>query len=141
MDARPMFVEKEIKVHAYDIDVMGIVSNIVYIRWFEDLRFLLLETYWPYGDMLKIGQSPILNKTEIEYKRPLTIFDNPIGRLWISNLTRSRWTVSLEIRAEGKLVCKGSQTGYFYDMEQKRPVPIPQQLHSIYQSHIEREVQ
>ncbi|MFV0352942.1 MAG: acyl-CoA thioesterase [Oscillospiraceae bacterium] len=120
MDARPMFVEKEIKVHAYDIDVMGIVSNIVCIRWFEDLRFLLLETYWPYGDMLKIGQSPILNKTD---------------------LTRSRWTVSLEIRAEGTLMCKGSQTGYFYDMEQKRPVPIPQQLHSIYQSHIEREVQ
>ena len=32
-----LVAEREIEVNNYDIDAMGIVSNIVYIRWFEDL--------------------------------------------------------------------------------------------------------
>ena len=31
-------VEMPLKVQGYDIDVAGIVSNIVYVRWLEDLR-------------------------------------------------------------------------------------------------------
>ncbi len=134
MNSRPMLVEKKIKVNAYDIDVMGIVSNIVYVRWFEDLRFLLLDQFWAYEDMLKLNQSPILSKTEIDYKRPLTILDNPVGELWISDLNKSRWTISIEIKSDGKLVCCGKQTGYFYDMNRKRPVPIPQELLQKYQN-------
>ncbi|SHK12603.1 acyl-CoA thioester hydrolase [Anaerocolumna jejuensis DSM 15929] len=137
MNSRPMLVEKKIKVNAYDIDVMGIVSNIVYVRWFEDLRFLLLDQFWAYEDMLKLNQSPILSKTEIDYKRPLTILDNPVGELWISDLNKSRWTISIEIKSDGKLVCCGKQTGYFYDMNRKRPVPIPQELLQKYQNCLE----
>jgi acyl-CoA thioester hydrolase len=44
---KPMLVELEIKIKAYDIDVMGIVSNIVYVRWFEDLRTLFLIHFYP----------------------------------------------------------------------------------------------
>ncbi len=128
MKVKPMFLEKQLKINAYDIDVMGIVSNIVYIQWFEDLRYLLLEKYWPYEEMLKINQSPILSKTEIEYKHPLTIFDKPVGGLWVSDMTKARWTIHIEITSNDKLICTGIQTGYFYDLMRKRPVPIPQEL-------------
>ena len=37
---RQLIAEKEITINAYDIDARGIVSNIVYIRWFEDLRMM-----------------------------------------------------------------------------------------------------
>ncbi len=36
--------EKEIEVNGYDIDAMGVVSNIVYIRWFEILRTAFIST-------------------------------------------------------------------------------------------------
>jgi acyl-CoA thioester hydrolase len=137
MNIKPMLVEKRIKVNAYDIDVMGIVSNIVYVRWFEDLRFLLLDQYWSFEEMLKINQSPILNKTEIEYKRPLTIFDNPVGELWVTEMNKSRWTIQIEIRANEKTVCCGKQTGYFYDVNKKRPIQIPQELIEKYQRSLE----
>ena len=35
---RVMELEMPLKVRAYDVDAMGYVSNIVYVRWFEDLR-------------------------------------------------------------------------------------------------------
>ena len=38
MTERILVAERELEVNGYDIDAMGIVSNIVYVRWFEDLR-------------------------------------------------------------------------------------------------------
>ena len=38
MTERKLVAERNFEVNGYDIDAMGIVSNIVYIRWFEDLR-------------------------------------------------------------------------------------------------------
>jgi len=35
---RPFLIEVPLPVRTYDIDFAGIVSNIVYIRWLEDLR-------------------------------------------------------------------------------------------------------
>jgi acyl-CoA thioester hydrolase len=37
-----MLVELELPIRTYDIDFAGIVSNIVYIRWLEDLRIQML---------------------------------------------------------------------------------------------------
>jgi acyl-CoA thioester hydrolase len=141
MNERPMLVEKHFKVNAYDIDVMGIVSNIVYIRWFEDLRFGLMDQYWSYQEMLKSGQSPILAKTEADYKFPLTIFDKPVGQLWLSDLTRSKWTVSIEVKAEDKIVCIGKQLGYFYDINRKRPLAIPDALKDNYHSSLQKVIE
>ena len=57
---RPLELELPITIQGYDIDVMGIVSNTVYPRWCEDLRMHWLATYWPFQDMLKSDQAPIL---------------------------------------------------------------------------------
>ncbi|MCE3398734.1 thioesterase family protein, partial [Staphylococcus aureus] len=73
-----LVAEKEIEVNNYDIDAMGIVSNIVYVRWFEDLRTVFINQYMNYSEMIKNHISPILMKTEIEYKVPITIHDRPV---------------------------------------------------------------
>ena len=128
MEDRLMMIEKDIKVNCYDIDAMGIVSNIVYIRWFEDLRFAFLEKYYSYAEMMEIQLSPILMKTEVEYKAPLTIFDNVIGRCWITNMSKGKWEMEFEIISNDKLHCTGRQSGCFYDMARKRPTLIPRIL-------------
>lgn len=48
-----LVAEKEIEVNNYDIDAMGIVSNIVYVRWFEDLRTVFINQYMNYSEMIK----------------------------------------------------------------------------------------
>jgi acyl-CoA thioester hydrolase len=126
--ARPLLLEMPLKILGYDIDVMGIVSNIVYVRWFEDLRFFFLETYYPFEEMFKDSQSPILKNTEVDYKRPLTIYDKPVGRIWVSNLGRAQWEVSFEIEAGQRIHCQGKQIGYFVNMERRRPIPVPKRL-------------
>lgn len=131
--SKPMLLEKSIKINGYDIDVMGIVSNIVYVRWFEDLRFHFLDTYWPYEELLRENQSPVLAKTEIEYKYPLTINDTPVGRIWVAEFTRGRWSMEFEITNQGKLICTGRQSGYVVNLSSKKPVPIPPGLRNKYE--------
>ena len=125
---RPFEIELTIPVCTYDIDFAGIVSNIVYIRWLEDLRFKLLDEHLPLDRQVEQGYAPILTETQIEYKRSIKLFDRVVGRLWVSNLGRIKWTVQAEIITNNQLAAKATQMGAFVSLDNNRPIPIPEEL-------------
>lgn len=127
-----MYAETPIHIRAYEIDAMGIVSNIVYIKWFEDLRHLLLDKYFPYPNMMSEQKSPILMRTEVEYKKPLTIMNAPVGKAWFSHMGLTKWEITLEIWDGETLHCRGKQTGGFYDISRNRPIPFPKWFVDVY---------
>ncbi|MDM9583871.1 MULTISPECIES: thioesterase family protein [unclassified Nostoc] len=129
---RPLEVVLAIPVKTYDIDFMGIVSNIVYIRWLEDLRLKFLDEHWQLNQQIEQGYTPILAGTEIEYKRPIKIIDKVIGRLWLSGLGRLKWTVKAEILSNNELAAVASQKGGFVSLENNRLIPIPEELQKKY---------
>ena len=128
-----LLAQKDIQINAYDIDAMGIVSNIVYVRWFEDLRMAFLNEHYPLAEMMAIKISPILMRTEIDYKVPLTIFDQPIGRCWMVKSGQSSWEMEFEI-ATDKVHCVGKQKGCFYDLKSKKVARIPERLQKLFSS-------
>jgi acyl-CoA thioester hydrolase len=130
---KPLYVEKEFEVRTYDIDFASVVGNIVYIRWLEDLRLKLLATYAPLKDQLNLGQGPILTKTTIEYKKPITIFDKPIGKMWLSDLGQAHWAVQAEFWVGDTLCCAAEQSGAYIDFAKARPIPVPEKLRQQYQ--------
>lgn len=93
-----LVVDTEIEVNGYDIDAMGIVSNIVFIKWFEDLRTIFINQYMNYSEMMTQGISPILMKTEVEYKVPVTIHDRPRARCWMIKASKMKWVLNLKLR-------------------------------------------
>ena len=123
-----LIAEMPITINAYDIDAMGIVSNIVYVRWFEDLRMKFLNEQLPLSEMMREQVSPILIKTEANYKAPLTIFDHPIGRCWLLNSGETRWEMEFEIITDNIIHCKGIQKGCFYDLSKKKVTRMPRKL-------------
>ncbi|MBE8970076.1 acyl-CoA thioesterase [Nostocales cyanobacterium LEGE 12452] len=129
---RPFEVVLAIPVKTYDIDFMGIVSNIVYIRWLEDLRLKFLDEHWQLNQQIEQGYTPILAGTEIEYKRPIKMIDRVIGRLWLSNLGRLKWTVQAEILSNNELAAVASQKGGFVSLQNNRLIPIPKELQKKY---------
>ncbi|MER2030573.1 MAG: thioesterase family protein [Solibacillus sp.] len=128
-----LLAEQPIHINAYDIDAMGIVSNIVYVRWFEDLRMAFLNEHYPLAEMMAVQISPILMKTEIEYKAPLTIFDKPLGRCWMVKVGQSSWEMELEITTEKHTHCIGKQSGCFFDLEKKKVAKIPEPLKKLFE--------
>lgn len=138
-EPRPLLVEMPLRINGYDIDVMGIVHNLVYPRWFEDLRTRFLDLYWPLDGMLRDRQCPTILTTHVEYKAPLTIFDKPVGRLWLTEAGKARWKIAAEIATAETLHCTGWQEGIILDLEKRKPVRLPQHLLEKYQADLERQ--
>jgi acyl-CoA thioester hydrolase len=124
---RPLEIEMTIPVRSYDIDHIGVVSNIVYVRWLEDLRVKFLIEHFP-KDQIKQATAHVLAKTQIEYKSPIQLFDQVLGRLWVNTFERVRWTLQIEILSNSKLAASATQIGTFINIQTSRPVPIPEIL-------------
>lgn len=124
----PFMVELDLPVRTYDIDFAGLVSNIVYIRWLEDLRLQVLAEYLPLDQQLAQGYGPVLASTHIEYKHPIRLFDRPIGRMWLDDLGRTSWIVKAEILVRDKSAAVATQAGVFVDYSTMRPVSVPAEL-------------
>lgn len=124
----PSTVRVPIRVMTYDIDYANIVHNAVYIRWMEDLRTELILGAYSIEAMVADGFSPILTKTEIEYRLPVRFGEEVEGLMWVSNLSRVRWTVEAEIKVGEQVRTFSRQQGYFADLKTLRPIRIPDKL-------------
>ena len=74
-------VQHTFRVMTYDIDFAGVLSNVSYIRWLEDLRNLFAEQALSIGDALRRGIVPTLMHTEIDYLAPVRFPDTVTGRM------------------------------------------------------------
>ena len=128
MAGRPLEVELAFPVRTYDIDFAGIVSNIVFIRWLEDLRLRMLELHYPLGPMLARGQGPVLARTEIDYRKPVRFGSTVRGVMWLADHRRARFDLEAEFDVEGEIVARARQQGYLVEYGKMRPLPLPEEL-------------
>lgn len=131
----PFEVNLDFPIRTYDIDFAGIVSNIVYIRWLEDLRLTILEKYYPLENFLSRGLAPTLVETRIRYILPLHISDQPHAHMWISKMTKLKLVFKAEFYNNEELTTTTEQLGCLVRMSTGRPVPIPSDLYAEYQKY------
>jgi len=108
-------VEHSFRVMTYDIDFAGVVSNISYIRWLEDLRNLFAEQALSLGEALQRGIAPALMRTEIDYLAPVRFPDTVNARMWLADQGRSKWVVAAEFESQATNgpVARAKQIGVF----------------------------
>ena len=124
----PLCVEIAFQPKTYDIDFAGHVSNIVYIRWLEDLRLSLLDTYLPLSTLMEKGIAPVVMRTTIDYKKPVKLFDRPIGKMWAGEIGNVKGILLAEFSVNGVIVATAEQIGIFVRLESGRPVASPKEL-------------
>jgi len=115
-------------VKTYDIDFAGIVGNIVYIRWLEDIRLAILAAHLPISEQINRGIGPAIVKTEIHYKRPLTIHDPVEGRMWVESTGKVRYSLAAEFMTGTTTAATARQEGCFFDLKEKCPIALPREL-------------
>ena len=135
MNQKPLEINLNLPIQTYDIDFAGIVSNIVYIRWLEDLRLKMLEVYQPLEELMAKGYCPIVDSTQIKYKKALQIFDRPVGKMWMSQLGSLRCTLQAEICLNKEIVTSATQTGFFVNLKTMRPMAIPSDIQKLYSQY------
>lgn len=112
----------------YDIDFAGHVSNIAYVRWLEDLRLLLLDTYLPLNILIDRGVAPVVTRTCMDYRRPVKLFDRVKGTMWASQMENIRGILSAELIVAGRGVVTAEQIGAFVRLQGGRPVAFPEEF-------------
>lgn len=133
MAAKPLYVEMPIEVKTYDIDFGGIVSNIVYVRWLEDLRLRMLDTYFPLKSQTDAGYAPVLVRTDVRYHRPVRLHDRPVGAIWVRAVGRFKAHLEGYISLNNQVVSSFGQTVVFAEFTTGKPIPLPERLRSLYE--------
>lgn len=110
---RPLLVTLPLKVQTYDIDFAFHVNNQVYVRWLEDLRMEVLREYYPLKRFMDAGVAPILASTQITYKRPVGLYDEPVGHMWCTHLGRASIWLEAEITVGDQVCAHAIQRGSF----------------------------
>lgn len=117
----------EFVVKSYDVDFAGVVSNIVYLRWLEDLRLELLERTISIKELNDQGLNPTLVRTEIDYRAPLRLSDKVTGRMSIVRVGNASFTMHAELhKADGTLAAESTQVVCLVSARTGRPVSLPQ---------------
>ena len=135
---RTLNIDMPIKVKTYDIDFMGIVSNISYIRWMEDLRLKFLEVHYSLQKLMADMIVPILNHTHIDYKKPIRIHDEVIGSIWMEKYDSAGWVANMEFTVNGKVAATGAQGGVFINIATMKRSDPPEGMKKKYEEALQQ---
>jgi len=117
---------------------MGIVSNISYVRWMEDLRLHFLEVHYPLQRLISELIVPVVAQTHIEYKRPIRIHDQVNGSIWLEQFNSSGWIGSMEFIVNDKLAVTAKQGGVFINLGTMKPADPPEGLQKKYDEALQQ---
>ncbi|MCB1789798.1 MAG: acyl-CoA thioesterase [Gammaproteobacteria bacterium] len=116
--------EMEIAVEPADIDLLGHVNNVVYLRWVQDLAV----AHW-YNAATAQQQASLLwivARHEIDYKRPAFAGDIVAARTWVGSAHHHLFERFTEFRrkADGKLLARALTLWTPVDRDSKRVVDV-----------------
>lgn len=121
------------EARTYDVDFAGVVSNIVYHRWLEDLRLAVLSRAQPLPAMQRDGLTPTLAQTLIDFRAPLRLGDSVGGRQAVVRAGGRSLVLESELRREddGTLVAVARHAVVLVDAASGRPVPLPERFRAL----------
>jgi len=111
-----------------EMDAFQHVNNVVYFRYFENVRIEYFQRIGWTDLQLATGQGPILASIEGRFKRPLRFPDSiTIGARILPPLGADRLTMEYAIASaqQNAIVAEGKSLIVSYDYRQLQKVPLP----------------
>jgi len=116
--------ELRIDIQPADIDELGHVNNVVYLRWVQDVAVAHWRAQAPAADQAKVAW--VVVRHEIDYKRAAVLSDGIIARTRVgaaSRLTFERHT-ELFRAADGKLLARARTLWCPIDATSGKPTEV-----------------
>lgn len=129
----------ELVVDAQDIDILGHASNLVFVRWIQDVALahsaavgLDLSAY------RRIGAVFVVVRHEIDYMRPAMLGDAIRARTWVADVSAAKCTRHTEIAraSDGELLAKALTTWGFVTMDTGRPKRITPEVRAAFERYV-----
>jgi acyl-CoA thioester hydrolase len=120
----PAGYELAIAVESADIDELGHVNNVAYLRWVQDAAVAHWRADAAPEDQAKLVW--VVIRHEIDYKQPAFLSDGIIARTWVGSATRATFERHTEIlRASDRGVLAKARTLWCpLDAQTGRPTAV-----------------
>jgi acyl-CoA thioester hydrolase len=124
--------ELPIRVEAADIDELGHVNNVIYLRWVQDVAVAHWTAVAPAADRERVLW--IVLRHEIDYRQAAHLADRIVARTWVGSGTRLRFERHTEIlRAEDQSVLARARTIWCpIDAATRRPTPVSAEVRALF---------
>ena len=99
MHAEPLPFELTVPVEQRDIDELGHVNNIAYLRWVQDVAAAHWKAVAPAEDQTRYRW--VVVRHEIDYKHPAYLGDLIVAKTWVGTASRVRFERHTELLRAG----------------------------------------
>lgn len=126
--------ELKIEVRPEDIDRLGHVNNIVYLRWVQDAAVAHWRRIAPPEDQRTLLW--VIRRHEIDYKRPAMPGDTVIARTWVGEASRFAFDRHTEtLRSPDRTVLAVARTVWCpLDRKTGRPTDVSPEIRALFSS-------
>jgi len=116
--------EITLPVEAADLDELGHVNNVTYVRWVQEAAVAHWRALAPAGDQAKVWW--IVLRHEIDYLQQAFLGDAIVARTWVGNASRVRFERFTELlrAADRTLLAKARTLWCPIDAQKRRPVAV-----------------
>ena len=121
-------IRTKVQVMFFDTDCGGVVHNLAYLRFIEIARTLLAEELGlRLTQMAENKKSPVVVRTEIDYRRAATLGDRLAIEGWLDQLERARFWCAFRIvrPSDGALIAECRQMLALIEMPAAKLLRLP----------------
>ncbi len=116
-----------------DIDELGHVNNVVYLRWVLDVAMAHSRSLgWDFADYKAFGAVFVVRRHEIDYVAPVNGGDELVGETWIETWKQASVVRRTELRRGEAVVARASSIWAFVSLASGRPQRIPDNIRSLF---------
>ena len=111
-------------VEAADLDQLGHVNNVTYVRWVQEAAVAHWQAVAPPADQAEVRW--IVLRHEIDYLKPALPGDEIVARTWVGSASRVRFERFTELLRAGDrtLLAKARTVWCPIDAQRRRPVAV-----------------
>jgi len=116
-----------------DIDELGHVSNLVYVRWvFEVAMAHTRAVGWNYEQYRELGSIFVVRRHEIDYVASVTVGQAIVATTWVESFRAASCIRKTELTRDGVVVSRAASTWAFLSLGNGRPQRIPEHLVTLF---------
>ena len=120
---------------AADIDELGHVSNLVYLRWVLDVAMAHSRSCgMDFAQYKALGLVFVVRRHEIDYVQPVTLGQELVATTWVDDWKAAWCTRRTELTRGGVVVMRAATQWVMMSLASNRPQRIPDQLRARFAS-------
>jgi acyl-CoA thioester hydrolase len=116
-----------------DIDELGHVSNLVYLRWVMDVAMAHSRSVgWDFARYREFGAAFMVRRHEIDYVSQVTLGETLRAETWVDSWRMASCIRKTELLRDGNVVVRAATTWALIGLSSGRPVRIPDDLAALF---------